>query len=370
MSSIIKVKKEGLNTVASNLSIKMAGLAISVSEAKDAINNVPSHKSFPALRAKCSQIFSSLSSIEKDYNKLSGNVGNYVNSLIAIDGEGFVIGTPEAPTANVTVTASESGSWAANSTAMTMIASTSYTVGSRSNLTSRSSSPSTIGNYTYSYSASPNGTLVHTSTGNSNTTTTGSFGTVNPTYNPEDRDRYNYKAIEHLLDSRDSVTIDIPAGLGSVHTYMGWQCITATGSTQYKLRDAAGMNFDEEGFAKIGDRYVVATTNTFGNVGDFIDVYQEDGTVIKCVIGDIKAQSDAGCTQWGHNNGQCVVEFVVDKSTWYSGNMHANPGTNQCHPEWNQNITKIVNRGNFFDLIKEDAAMLDYDSTTTEAVAV
>lgn len=167
---------------------------------------------------------------------------------------------------------------------------------------------------------------------------------------------YNYDGIEKYLEDVKGVSVALPAGLGSVHTYMGWQCITARSSNQYKLREAAGMNFDEAGFAKIGDRYVVAVTTTFGNVGDYIDVYQEDGTVIKCVIGDIKSQNDAGCTEWGHNNGQCVVEFVVDKSSWYGSSMHSNPGTSACHPEWNQNITKIVNKGSFFELINTEAA--------------
>ena len=95
-------------------------------------------------------------------------------------------------------------------------------------------------------------------------------------------------------------TINVPAGLGSVHTYMGWQMITDTSSAQYKLREQAGMNFDSEGFGRINGRYVIACTTTFGNVGDYIDFYQEDGTVIQCIIGDTKNQNDAGCTEWGH----------------------------------------------------------------------
>ena len=79
---------------------------------------------------------------------------------------------------------------------------------------------------------------------------------------------------EEYLEDVKGTTVALPEGLGSIHTYMGWQCITAKASNQYKLREAAGMNFDEEGFAKIGDRYVVATTTTFGKVGDFIDVYK------------------------------------------------------------------------------------------------
>jgi len=144
-------------------------------------------------------------------------------------------------------------------------------------------------------------------------------------------------------------TIIIPEGLGSLHTYMGWQMITSTSSMQYMLREKAGMNFDQEGFGRINGRYVIACTSTFGKVGDYIDFYQEDGSIIPCIIGDIKNQSDAGCNEWGHNNGKCIVEFVVNKDTWYMP-THANPGTQGCHEEWNKNLTKCVNGGSYFDI--------------------
>lgn len=143
-------------------------------------------------------------------------------------------------------------------------------------------------------------------------------------------------------------TIMIPPGLGSVHTYMAWQMITAKDSLQYKLKDQAGMNFDEEGFGRINGRYVIACTTTFGQAGDYIDFYQEDGTVIQCIIGDIKNQNDAGCNEWGHNNGTCIIEFVVDKDTWYNCG-HPNPGQEGFHMEWNQNLVKAINGGSYFD---------------------
>lgn len=153
------------------------------------------------------------------------------------------------------------------------------------------------------------------------------------------------------VDGVDGTVINIPAGLGSVHTYMGWQMITAPSSNQYKLREEAGMNFDKEGFGIIGDRYVIACTTTFGNVGDCVDFVQEDGSVLKCVIGDIKSQEYVPwdhnpANQWGHNNGQCIVEFVVDKTSWYNCG-HPNPGNRGCHPEWHQNITQAINYGNY-----------------------
>ena len=153
----------------------------------------------------------------------------------------------------------------------------------------------------------------------------------------------------------EGTSVELPSGLGAVHSYMGWQTITSTTSTQYKLREQAGMNFDDEGFARINGRYVIACTSTYGNVGDYVDFYQEDGSVIQCIIGDIKNQSDSGCNEWGHLNGTCVVEFIVNKDSWYStekggkaSSMHINPGHQGCHPEWNQNITKVVNGGSYF----------------------
>ena len=140
--------------------------------------------------------------------------------------------------------------------------------------------------------------------------------------------------------------VNLPENMGSKFTYMGWQTITLQTSAQYKLREEAGMNFDAEGFGVINNRYVVAVTSTYGSVGDYIDVYQSDGTVFPCIIGDIKNQNDLGCNKWGHQDGKVVLEFVVDKNSWYGG--HTNPGTPGCHPEWGgKSIIKIVNIGTY-----------------------
>ena len=166
-------------------------------------------------------------------------------------------------------------------------------------------------------------------------------------------------------------SVELPSGIGAVHSYMGWQTITSTTSNQYKLMQQSGMNFDEEGFGRINGRYVIACTSTYGNVGDYVDFYQEDGSVIQCIIGDIKNQNDTGCNEWGHSNGQNVIEFVVDKNSWYStekggnaSNMHINPGNQGCHPEWNQNITKVVNGGSYFDNPNFGAENISGNGTT------
>lgn len=137
-------------------------------------------------------------------------------------------------------------------------------------------------------------------------------------------------------------TIQVPAPYGDNYTYMGWSTITATGSNQYKLRVQSGEHYDANGFGRIGDRYVIACTPTFGKVGDEIDFVLANGRVIHGVMGDEKNMSDHGCNQWGHDNGHSLVEFVVNKSTWY----HTGKTVTKFHPEWgNTRVVKAVNLG-------------------------
>ncbi len=147
--------------------------------------------------------------------------------------------------------------------------------------------------------------------------------------------------------SASGTEIEIPEGLGSAHTYMGWQCITSVTSNQYRLREEAGENYDSEGFAIIDGRYVIACTPRYGNIGDYVDFYKEDGLVLHCVIGEMKNTGDPGCNEWGHSGGKNILEFLVDKDTWYSGSYgaHGNPGTASCHPEWASAVTRAVNLG-------------------------
>lgn len=137
-------------------------------------------------------------------------------------------------------------------------------------------------------------------------------------------------------------TINIPSPYGDSFTYMGWSLITSTGSNQYKLRVKTGEHYDANGFGKIGDRYVIACTPTFGKIGDEIDFVLANGRVIHGVMGDEKNMSDAGCNKWGHDGGYSVVEFVVNKSMWY----HTGKTVTRFHPEWAKSrVVKAVNLG-------------------------
>lgn len=143
-------------------------------------------------------------------------------------------------------------------------------------------------------------------------------------------------------------TIVLPSGCGSIYTHMAWQLITSKTSLQYKLREDAGMNFNSDGIGIIKGRYVIACTTTYGNVGDYLSVHLSNNQGIKCIIGDIKNQSDTGCNKWGHLNGKSVIEFVVSKYAGYVG-YNGSKTILQVHPEWKNTTTiKIVNEGNYW----------------------
>jgi len=140
----------------------------------------------------------------------------------------------------------------------------------------------------------------------------------------------------------------IPAGYGTAFSYMGWQLITSKSSPQYKLRAKYGMNFDSKGFGKINGRYVVAVTNWYGKVGDTLKIDFAKGQSIDAVIGDIKNQNDPGCNKYGHMNGKCVLEFVINKNGGFTGyNGVKNGKTAYTQLPWlkGNRVTKITNTG-------------------------
>ena len=162
--------------------------------------------------------------------------------------------------------------------------------------------------------------------------------------------------------------IEIPQGqnYGTIYTFNSWQLIGL--HEQLKLKEQAGMTFDNEGFGRINGRYTVATTDKFGKVGDYIDYYYIDKNgqeqIIPCIICDIKGEDAKN--EWGHHSGTNILEFYVNEVTWctpgwvsglypdyndcgQASSMHDNPGTSSCHPEWQGSALKVINGGNYFD---------------------
>lgn len=111
----------------------------------------------------------------------------------------------------------------------------------------------------------------------------------------------------------------IPEPYGDEYTVCVPYDTYSYGYTQGELQDywrAQGAEVTDE-TPSIGGRYMVATTLKYGNVGDQVDFYLDDGTVIPVIISDIKNESDPGCNEWGHNDGHCVLEFQYHSGMGY-----------------------------------------------------
>lgn len=96
--------------------------------------------------------------------------------------------------------------------------------------------------------------------------------------------------------------------------YMGVHCITDETSPQYQWLQTHSWEYDEEGICTYDGRTLVALTNTFGKVGDYVDLLFADGTILETVIADEKA--DAGIYGHERDGWTNVLEIIVSPE-WY-----------------------------------------------------
>lgn len=93
-------------------------------------------------------------------------------------------------------------------------------------------------------------------------------------------------------------------------SFMGYKTITDKKSKQYALQQRAYT--DEFGFRKIGNRYLVAIGTAFNaSVGTYFDAELENGTIIECIVGDIKSDKDTDKSNVFTKQG-CCLEFIVN----------------------------------------------------------
>lgn len=159
-------------------------------------------------------------------------------------------------------------------------------------------------------------------------------------YSPLEKTRKNVSA-GNFLDGTKVIKLPELEGYNGGKTYEPYTTITSVNSWQYKLQQKAYTN--EDGFRMINGRYMIATgSGVSHDIGRYIDIVLENGTVIPCVIGD--AKDDAHTDQEFHimtKKSHCVSEFLVDESVMnpdllLSGNM------SNYREEWNSKVVKFI----------------------------
>lgn len=118
-------------------------------------------------------------------------------------------------------------------------------------------------------------------------------------------------AILCLSISATAATLYSTPSNSNFKAYMDYNTITCKTSKQYALQRMATTT--PNGFRIYNGRYCIAIgTGYDASVGTYVDVELSNGTVLQCVVGDIKRNVDtyADNKQCRHNNS--VVEFIVD----------------------------------------------------------
>ncbi|MBO4776418.1 MAG: hypothetical protein J5515_07370 [Lachnospiraceae bacterium] len=128
--------------------------------------------------------------------------------------------------------------------------------------------------------------------------------------------------------------------------YENYTAITNRFSKQYKIEEVA--HTDEYGFRIYDDRYLIAIGTYFNApVGTYIDVELENGVIIPCIVGDIKADVDTDANNVYSLTCGCASEFIVDG---YKINPYTRGDVSSIFEDWESPVVHIiVYEHNFFD---------------------
>lgn len=118
------------------------------------------------------------------------------------------------------------------------------------------------------------------------------------------------RAVKALASRGGSIGLLLPKGSdGSFKALMPISSITLESSKQWNLKQI--YDVDSDGFAKIGDYYVIAIGQAYSNhIGDTF-IITIGGETLKFIIGDVKRTEDTINSQYCKKNGS-IIEFIVD----------------------------------------------------------
>lgn len=165
-------------------------------------------------------------------------------------------------------------------------------------------------------------------------------------------------------------TVTVPATVkqtGMIASFTYWRepkkgKSWAAGTTQRALYDIwVSAPSVSNSIATINGYYLIATTTKFGNVGDGVCVFFDNGKTLKCIIGDSKGKNVANSPyagETGNEYGHAYGNNGVDVIEWEYGN--ARTGTNQANADqlkaglralgiYGAKVKKMVNFGSWIN---------------------
>lgn len=103
-------------------------------------------------------------------------------------------------------------------------------------------------------------------------------------------------------------------------SYMAYTAVTSQTSPQYKLLNSESAYTDPNtGLRMVDGRYCIAVgTGYCSQIGTKIDLVLENGNILKCILGDVKADIHTDDTNRYHYQDGSVAEFIVDNDVYSS----------------------------------------------------
>ena len=150
---------------------------------------------------------------------------------------------------------------------------------------------------------------------------------------------FAYISLQYISDKelnyRD-YTVPITSGFKS---YMPYTAITNKTSNQYKLQQMAYTG--NYGIRMMDGCYCVAIGTGFNaDIGTYFDLILENGTIISCIVGDVKADKHTDKDNMVTVANGCLTEFIVNSSA-LDRNAKRMGDISYCCDEWNSRVKKI-----------------------------
>jgi hypothetical protein len=149
-----------------------------------------------------------------------------------------------------------------------------------------------------------------------------------------------YISKHYISDKKcEYITKSIPSH-PDFKSYMGYKSITTKSSKQYELQHTAAYT-GQYGIRQINGRYCVAIGSYFKTeIGQYFDLILENGTIIPCVMSDLKADQDTDSNNLFTTHNGCCTEFIVDTKALVTRVKESGSVSSACK-EWNSQVTAI-----------------------------
>lgn len=144
-------------------------------------------------------------------------------------------------------------------------------------------------------------------------------------------------------------------------TYMAYTAVTATSSPQYKLLNASYAYTDEEtGIRMVDGRYCIALGSGYTSlIGEKVNLVMKDGSVIKCILGDQKADEHTDFTNRFQKYDGSVAEIIVDYDK-FNGNVPS---------FFTKGIKMVVIMNDDGTINEEKTGLIDINASIKETIA-